>query len=111
MRVVLDVYVLISALISSCGAPAQILRFWEEELFDLVVSLRILKELERVIHYPRIQRRYNLPEGDVAKLLRFIRSGAIIVEPNVEIMTIERDPSDNRYKMVANKAAQCSNKP
>jgi putative PIN family toxin of toxin-antitoxin system len=97
MQVVLDANVLISAVISSRGAPAQILRLWEEERFDLVVSQPILEELERVIHYPRIQQRYDLPEDDVARFLQLIRSGAIVVEPNVEIAAIERDPSDNRY--------------
>jgi putative PIN family toxin of toxin-antitoxin system len=97
MQVVLDVNVLISAVISSRGAPAQILRHWEEERFDLVVSPPILEELERVIRYPRIQQRYNLPEREVARFLQLIRSGAIVVEPEVEVTAIERDPSDNRY--------------
>jgi putative PIN family toxin of toxin-antitoxin system len=97
MQVVLDANVLISAVISSRGAPAQILRLWEEERFDLVVSQPILQELERVIHYPRIQQRYNLPEEDVVRFLRLVRGGAIVVEPDFEIQAIERDPSDNRY--------------
>ena len=50
-----------------------------------------------MIHYPRIQQRYNLPEKDVAKFLQLIRSGAVIVEPKVEIAVIERDPSDDCY--------------
>jgi putative PIN family toxin of toxin-antitoxin system len=97
MQVVLDANVLISAVISSRGAPAQISRLWEEERFDLVVSQPILQELERVIHYPRIQQRYNLPEEDVVRFLRLVRGGAIVVEPDFEIQAIERDPSDNRY--------------
>ena len=63
----------------------------------MVVSQPILEELERVIHYPRIQGRYHLPEDDVARFLQLIRSGAIVVEPNVEISAIGRDPPDNRY--------------
>jgi putative PIN family toxin of toxin-antitoxin system len=97
MQVVLDANVLVSAVISSRGAPAQILRLWEEERFDVLVSQPILEELERVLHYPRIQQRYDLPEEDVASFLRFMRSGAIIVEPSDKVTVIERDPSDNRY--------------
>jgi putative PIN family toxin of toxin-antitoxin system len=97
MQVVLDANVLISAVISSRGASAQILRLWEEEQFDLVVSQPILQELERVIHYPRIQQRYNLPEEDVVRFLRLVRGGASVVEPDFEIQAVERDPSDNRY--------------
>ena len=97
MQVVLDANVLVSAVISSRGAPAQILRLWEEERFDVLVSQPILEELERVLHYPRIQQRYDLPEEDVASFLRFMRSGAIIVEPSDKVTVIERDPSDNRH--------------
>ena len=46
MRVVLDVNVLISAVISPRGNPAQILRLWEREGFELVVSPPILEELK-----------------------------------------------------------------
>jgi putative PIN family toxin of toxin-antitoxin system len=97
MQVVLDANVLVNAVISSRGAPAQILRLWEEERFDVLVSRPILEELERVLHYPRIQQKYDLLEEDVATFLRFMRSGAIIVEPNDKITVIERDPTDNRY--------------
>jgi putative PIN family toxin of toxin-antitoxin system len=97
MQVVLDANVLVNAVISSRGAPAQILRLWEEERFDVLVSQPILEELERVLHYPRIQQKYDLLEEDVATFLRFMRSGAIIVEPNDKITVIERDPTDNRY--------------
>ena len=88
MQVVLDANVLISAVISSSGAPARILRLWEEERFDLLLSPPILEELDRVIHYPRIQQRYNLPEEEIARFLQLIRSGVIVVEPQVVAIPI-----------------------
>ena len=97
MRVVLDANVLISAVISPRGNPAQILRLWEREEFELVVSLPILEELERVIHYPRIQERYNLSEEYVEQFLQLISANAIMVDPSMELAVIENDPSDNRY--------------
>lgn len=97
MRVVLDANVFISAVISSQGNPAEILRLWEQGRFDLAVSAPLLEELERVVHYPRIQKRYNLSEGYVQRFLRLISHMAIIVEPSVELDVVEKDPSDNRY--------------
>ena len=97
MRVVLDANVFISAVISSQGNPAEILRLWERGKFDLVVSAPLLEELERVIHYPRIQKRYNPSEEYVQRFLRLISNMAIIVEPSVELDIVEKDPSDNRY--------------
>ena len=97
MRVVLDANFLISAVISPRGTPAQILRLWEGEEFELVISPPILEELERVIHYPRIQERYNLSEEYVGQFLQSIGGVATVVEPAVELSVIEKDPSDDRY--------------
>ena len=97
MRVVLDANVLLSAVISPRGTPAQILRLWEGEHFELVISPPILAELERVIHYPRIQEKYSLSEEYVGQFLQSIGSGATVVDPAVELSVIEKDPSDDRY--------------
>jgi putative PIN family toxin of toxin-antitoxin system len=97
MRVVLDVNVLVSAAISAGGSPGKILDLWEQDQFDLAVSRPILEELERVIHYPRIQQNYELPEEYVEKFLGLIGNQAIVVNPSNKLNVIEKDPSDNRY--------------
>ncbi len=97
MRIVLDANVLISGLISPQGSPARILNLWKQERFDLVISEPILEELERVIHYPRIQERYRLPEECIEQFLELIAGEAILVKPSSEISVIEADPADNRY--------------
>ncbi len=97
MRVVLDANILISAIISRKGSPAQILVLWEQEMFDLIISPPVLAELERVIHYPRIRKRYNLPEEQVDQFIQLISTQAISVDPSIEITVIERDLTDNRY--------------
>lgn len=97
MRVVLDANILISAIISRKGSPAQILVLWEQEMFDLIISPPVLAELERVIHYPRIRKRYNLPEEQVDQFIQLISTQAISVDPSIEITVIEKDLTDNRY--------------
>ena len=97
MRVVLDVNVLVSAAISAGGNPGKILDLWEKDEFDVVISPSILEELERVIHYPKIQQKYNLPEEHVDKFLGLIGNQAIVANPPKKLNVIERDPSDNRY--------------
>ncbi|MEJ2304027.1 MAG: putative toxin-antitoxin system toxin component, PIN family [Anaerolineales bacterium] len=82
---------------SARGSPGKILDFWEQEQFDLVVSPPILEELERVIHYPRIQQKYELSEEYVEKFLALIGNEAIVVNPSNKLNVIEKDPSDNRY--------------
>jgi putative PIN family toxin of toxin-antitoxin system len=97
VRVVLDANVIISAVISPRGSPARILRLWEGEEFELIISPPILEELERVIHYPRIQEKYSLSEEYVGQFLQSVGSGATVVDPAVELSVIEKDPSDDRY--------------
>ncbi len=97
MRVVLDANVLISGVISPRGNPARVLGLWKQERFDLIVSNPILEEVERVIHYPRIQERYELPEKQVEHFLGSIAEESILVNPSEEVSVIERDATDNRY--------------
>jgi uncharacterized protein len=97
MRIVLDANVLVSALISPRGAPGEILVAWEEDRFELVVSPATLDELGRVLRYPRIQQKYQLPVDQLELFLRLITGQAILVHPAKELAVIEADPSDNRY--------------
>jgi putative PIN family toxin of toxin-antitoxin system len=97
MRAVLDANVVVSALISAKGAPAQIIAHWQAERFDVVVSPAILQELDRVLHYPKLQQRYHLREDHVQRFLRLLARQAIQVVPSQELTVIERDPADNRY--------------
>ena len=97
MRVVLDVNVLVSAVISGHGSPAKILDLWERGNFDLLISSIILEELERVIHYPKIQESYRLSDELVERFLALISGQAISVSPSENITIVNKDPSENRY--------------
>ena len=97
MIVVLDANVFMSAMISPQGAPAEILRLWEQAAFDVAISPAILQEIDRVIHYPKIQKKYNLAEKDIETFFRLIDSAAVLVTPTEMIDAVEQDETDNRY--------------
>jgi putative PIN family toxin of toxin-antitoxin system len=97
MRVVLDANVFVSALISSQGAPARVVARWRDEAFDIVVSPAILSELETVLHYPRLQQRYNLPDQDIRRFIQLLRKFAVEVSPVEELDVVKQDAADNRY--------------
>ncbi len=97
MRVVLDVNVLVSALISRKGAPAQILDRWEQDEFEIAISPAILQELDRVLHYPRLQERFHLPESGIVRFVRLLARHAIEAVVTEELALVESDPTDNRY--------------
>lgn len=88
MRAVLDPNVLISALLSPSGAPAQTVARWLAGEFELVVSESLLAELERALAYPKIRRR--IPADDAADFVALLRSAAIVAT----------DPADPRRRSV-----------
>ena len=95
MRAVLDANVLVSGLISRKGPPGQILDCWLEERFQLSISPKILRELQRVLQYSRIQER--LVEGQAAALLKQLDVTANMVAGTLKLDVLTRDPSDNIY--------------
>lgn len=56
MRIVLDTNVLISGLMYPHSVPGKIVTAWREAQFDVVSTLPQLKEIGRVLSYPRIQK-------------------------------------------------------
>ncbi len=76
MRAVLDVNVIVSALLSSTGTPAALVRAWVSGEFELVVSRRLLDELARVLAYPKIRERVS-PE-DARSLVRWLDESATV---------------------------------
>jgi putative PIN family toxin of toxin-antitoxin system len=76
VRVVLDPNILIAALLSPTGAPAQLVGRWLAGEFELVVSEALLAELERALAYPKLRRRVSADEA--AELVDLLRDGAVL---------------------------------
>ena len=64
LRVILEVSVLISALISPFGSPARLLLAWREGRFELIVSPALLAELRRALAYPKLERLITPADAD-----------------------------------------------
>jgi putative PIN family toxin of toxin-antitoxin system len=97
MRIVLDANVLVSAVLSSDGAPARILEAWRAEQFDVVISNAIVEEIDRVLHYPKIIRRHRWPEEHLQRFLDDLAHLAIMTPGELTLAAIANDPPDNRY--------------
>jgi len=93
MRVVLDTNVLLSALISSHGAPDTIYRAWRAAKFELVTSTAQLEELRRVSRYPKLKA--ILPPHRVGAMVNNMQR-AIMLEhlPNLPDGVELNDPND-----------------
>jgi putative PIN family toxin of toxin-antitoxin system len=76
VRAVLDPNILIAALLSPRGAPAQIVARWLAGEFELVLSETLLAELERALAYPKLQARVTASEA--GEFVSLLRSGGIL---------------------------------
>jgi putative PIN family toxin of toxin-antitoxin system len=93
VRAVLDPNVLIAALLSRSGAPAQIVFRWLGGGFELVVSERLLAELERALAYPKMRRR--VAEEDAGAFVDLLRRGARLAPDPRASVRRSSDPGDD----------------
>lgn len=97
MIVVLDTNVVISALLSAEGPPAQIIDLWETGKIDIAVSAPLLDEVKRVMGYEKVKKYLKLTPKEINRLVSGWRTAAIYVESEQELAVIEEDPDDNRF--------------
>jgi putative PIN family toxin of toxin-antitoxin system len=76
VRAVLDPNILIAALLSPIGAPAQIVTHWLAGEFELVISEALLADLERALASPKVHRR--IAASQAAEFVTLLRRGAIL---------------------------------
>jgi putative PIN family toxin of toxin-antitoxin system len=93
LKVVLDTNIYVSALLKRGGKPDQILRLIEK--YQLYCTEEILEETHRVLHYPRLRRKYKVTEREIAEHLIYLRSIATIVTSLPEVSVIKGEPVDN----------------
>lgn len=94
MRAVLDPNVIISALLSTEGAPARALRGWLHGEFELVVSPVLLDELGRALHYPKLRKRIE-PE-EAGRFVDWLGTAAMMATDPVDAPPIRSpDPGDD----------------
>lgn len=54
----------------------------------------MLEEVDRVLHYPRLLKRFGLTEAEITRFVAFLAAAAEIVELNETIAPPIRDPND-----------------
>ena len=93
IRAVLDTGVIIAGAISPLGAPASVLRRWQQGAFELVMCPASILELTRVFAYPKILERV-LPEAAL-RVLWALREGALLLPDPKDVPAVCRDPDDD----------------
>jgi putative PIN family toxin of toxin-antitoxin system len=93
---VLDTNVVVSALISPRGAPAQIYKAWQQGRFTCVSSPPLLDELARALSYPRIRKYLAWTDEERGEFIEAFAYTAKLVIPGNHLEVIDEDPDDNR---------------
>lgn len=99
MKVVLDTNVLVSALIVKVGKPAQIMG--HIGAFTLLTTDEILAETEEVLRRKHIRQRYPLSDRDVSGYIKSLRAVATVIEVDLQVNVIVKDPEDNKFLALA----------
>jgi len=93
LRVVADPGVLVSAVLTRTGPPAELIDRWREGEFDLVVSPKLLGELEEVLLRPKF--RPSVSEDDVRDYVDGLLAEALVVTDPDEPPAVTPDPDDD----------------
>ena len=97
LKAVIDTNLFVSGLFSKNTVSARLQDYWVNLDFVLVTSISIIKEVCRVLHYPRIRRRFNPDEENIKRFFRLIFRKAIITKDNYKTDRITDDPTDNKF--------------
>jgi putative PIN family toxin of toxin-antitoxin system len=102
IRVVLDTNILVSAVLSKSGVPAQIVDAWQAHEFFLVSHEAAFAEIERVLSDLLSLGKYRITEEDISSLLNLLQSDALLILdlPHVTNV-ITAHPADELFLSIA----------
>lgn len=96
-RAVLDANQFVSAVIRSAGNPAKVLNAWRADRYELVVSPPIIREIRRVLMYPRLARIHRKGPPEIDEFLDDLAELAFVASGMLDLRVVSRDPTDNIY--------------
>jgi putative PIN family toxin of toxin-antitoxin system len=79
----------------SHGPSYEILEAWRRNEFILLTSKAIMKEVGRVLRYPRIQKKYHLSEMQISQVINSLNKYAVVTLGALKLKVIKEDPPDN----------------
>jgi len=94
LKAVPDVNIYISGVIKREGHANQIFKRAAE--FTLYSSEPILKDLERVLHYDRVQKKFKLSEAKIIDYLSAVRDTHLLTPGLLEVSIVHDDPDDDK---------------
>jgi putative PIN family toxin of toxin-antitoxin system len=97
LRAVIDTNLFISGIFGKESLSVKLQDLWIEQEFELATSMEILKEVSRVLQYPRIKQRFHPKEKTIKRFFNLIFRKAIITKDLYKAYKIVDDPTDNKF--------------
>lgn len=101
LKIVLDANVLVSATLSPKGIPAQIIQAWRRKRFKTIISPPLIKEIERVIFYPKVRKYSTWNEEEIYEFLKELWKVSIKAPGKLKLKVVKKDPPDDHYIIAA----------
>ena len=95
IKAVVDTNLMISSAIAKEGLTKTLKSMWINQEFQIVTSSNILKELERVLSYPRISK--YITNEEIEEYISVVMDNAIFTKGKYQLDKIKDDPSDNKF--------------
>jgi len=93
IRVVVDTNVIVSAVLSRLGKPAQVLNsITDYDYIDMYYSSEIIDDYSKVLSYERL----NIDEGDKNRVIELIRRIGVCIDPTAGSMQLP-DEADRKF--------------
>ena len=97
LRAVVDTNLFVSGLFAKDALSARLQDLWINQDFELITSIEIIKEISRVLSYPRIKKRFKPKEDNIRRFFRLIFRKAVISKDIYRIDRIDEDQTDNKF--------------
>lgn len=92
-----DTNLFISGLFGKNSLSAKLQDFWINQQFELVTSIEIMKEVSRVLRYPRIRQKFHPKDETLKRFFRLVFRKAVVTKDIYKTDRITDDPSDNKF--------------
>jgi hypothetical protein len=94
---VIDTNLFISGLFGQNTTTSQLQELWIRQEFRLGTSLEIMKEVSRVLQYPKIKERLIDDDETVRRFFRLVFRKAVVAKDDFQTDRIVDDPTDNKF--------------
>jgi putative PIN family toxin of toxin-antitoxin system len=104
VKAVIDTSVMVSLAFAQDGLAKELRDMIADGRFTLVASKKIMAELYRVLHYPRILKQFEPVIEDIEEFIGMAIEKSSITEGSYTIHKIEDDPTDDMFPACAMEA-------